>query len=218
MGILLVATALLLHACAKACPTWGQFCVAIFGSLPTTVGANVCPSEVHICPGETATLYWNVSEDVTKVTITSEFGTKYGPFTVRTGSQNVSPTVTTRYTLKAEGECSIEKTVTVNVVQGGEVIDLVARGNLEAGVWTVDVSPVTTSSQTIVSSIRTTPCATGSFWNKWNCKKTDLDFHTTLLEVTDTDAPANDISLVGSWEFTPKGGIYREVTACFKVT
>jgi hypothetical protein len=182
------------------------------------VGANVCPQEVHICPGETATLYWNVSEDVTKVTIISEFGTKYGPFTVRSGSQNVTPAVTTRYTMKAEGECTLEQTVTVNVVRGGEVIDLVARGDIEAGVWTVDVSPVTTSPHIIVSTIKTVACATGSFWNKWDCKKTDLDSHVTLLSVTEIDSPANDIPLVGSWEFTPRGGVFRDTTACFQVT
>ncbi|NSW75926.1 MAG: hypothetical protein HPY68_03970 [Candidatus Atribacteria bacterium] len=215
---LLVALLVMCHGCAKVCPTWGQFCVAVFGSISTPVGANVCPSEVHICPGETATLYWNVSEDVTKVTITSEFGSVYGPFTVRTGSQNVSPPVTTRYTMKAEGDCPLEKTVTVNVVRGGDIVDLIASGNMELGVWTVDVSPVTTSSSIIVSSIKTVTCSTGGFWNKWNCKKTDRDLTPHFLTVTDVDSPTNNIPLVGSWEFTPKEGDYWDSIACFKAT
>lgn len=222
LAVLLVTVFIVLlvmcHGCAKVCATWGQFCVAVFGSISTPAGANVCPSEVYICPGETATLYWSVSEDVTKVTITSEFGSVYGPFTVRTGSQNVSPPVTTRYTMKAEGDCSLEKTVTVHVVRGGDVVDLIASGNMELGVWTVDVSPVTTSSSIIVSSIKTVACLTGGFWNKWSCKKTDRDLTSHFLTVTDVDSPANDIPLVGSWEFTPKDGDYWDHIACFKAT
>ena len=48
-------------------------------------------------------------------------------------------------------------------------------------------------------------------------KKTDT-FSITYLDVTDVDTSANDIPLVGSWEFTPKDTSYQKDTACFLVT
>jgi hypothetical protein len=215
----LVGFAFLMNSCTpEVCTTWSRFCIATLIGAPSSNEINECPSEVLICPGETAVLYWNVSSDVTSIKITSEFGTTFGPFTATSGSQYVSPLVTTRYTLTAEGKCKSENTVTVHVVTGGETQTLLAKGSPETGVWVVDVSPVTTSTSIVVSLIKTLPCTDGSFWNKWGLKKTDIDSTVTFLDVTDVDTSANDIPLVGSWEFTPKDASYQKDTACFLVT
>ena len=215
----LVGFTFLMNSCTpEVCTTWSRFCVATLIGAPSPNEINECPSEVLICPGETAVLYWNVSSDVTSIKITSEFGTTFGPFTVTSGSQYVSPLVTTRYTLTAEGKCKTENIVTVHVVAGDETQTLLVKGSPETGVWVVDVSPVTTSTSIIVSLIKTLPCTDGSFWNKWGLKKTDLDSTVTFLDVTDIDTSANDIPLVESWEFTPKDTSYQKDTACFLVT
>ena len=215
----LVGFTFLMNSCTpEVCTTWARFCAATLIGAPSPNEINECPSEVLICPGETAVLYWNVSSDVTSIKITSEFGTSYGPFTALSGSQNVSPLATTDYTLTVEGNCNFEKKVTVHVVAGGETQTLIAKGSPETGVWVVDISPVTTSTSIIVNLIKTLPCTDGSFWNKWSLKKTDLDSTVTFLDVTDIETSANDIPLVGSWEFTPKDATYQKETACFSVT
>lgn len=97
-------------------------------------------------------------------------------------------------------------------------MNLIASGNMELGVWTVDVSPVTTSSSIIVSAIKAVACSTGGFWNKWNRKKTDRDLTSRVLTVTNVDLSANNTPLVGSWEFTSKEGGYWDSIVCFKAT
>ena len=61
----LVGFTFLMNSCTpEVCTTWSRFCVATLIGAPSPNEINECPSEVLICPGETAVLYWNVSSDV----------------------------------------------------------------------------------------------------------------------------------------------------------
>jgi hypothetical protein len=189
-----------------------QFCISL--EAPES---RHCPSEVWICPGDTATLYWTVTNDVTSAEIDHDIGSVDVP----SGSISVSPETDTTYKLTAHSDCdTASDTVNVWVTNPGDKRSLSAHPDYSRGIWYIDVDPRTTSPDIIITSITPISCGPGyAAWPEWACEKTDLDGRVWNFNILGRTSPG-DVPLVGSWVFAPldSGEYLPQSNACFEVT
>ncbi len=193
-----------------------KFCVST-SKAPLSSGLFDCPSEAWICPGDSAILYWDVSDDVSSAEITPDVGS----VSLWAGQVSVSPSVDTKYKLVAKGDCERQRSVTVRVIAPGRPRQLSATPNRETGVWSVKVSPQTTSPSIEITSIKTVPCGFGAgVVSPWICQKTDPDGFVRVFNVFAQATSPAAMPLVGLWEFIPDvpGTYVPNANACFEVT
>lgn len=170
--------------------------------------------EVWICPREKVGLFWESSNDVSSCDLKPGIGT-----VSLNGHMDVSPTSDTIYTITADGDCEVEDSVEVHVIEEGDEYKLIARPNYETGVWNVNIPKEICSPNIIITSIRPVSCTAGPVGNAWACQKIDIDGNTTYFDIIGRTSPG-DIPLAGDWTFVPivPGGYYPQSDACFIAT
>ncbi len=194
-----------------SCPTTVSLC--------GTVGASQCTKKqiVYIAPGDTVTLWWQSSADVQAARI------EPGKIAVPpNGSLAVNPTVTTTYSITADGACSREDSVLVVVFQKGDKFQLVAPYSPEKK-FGLEIPPEFCSPRLLADTIQSI-CNAGCFSDPkfantvhnvqcgptWGChgewsgmKKTPAA--TPVLFTTNPGVtPLGGIPLAGQWEFLPR--------------
>ena len=214
----LILLAVALSAC---CETDAVIAGSLSGDCQTT-------GDVYICPGESATLCWQSSEDVKTVSISS-IGT-----VSNSGTQLVTPSSTTTYKLSATGgECNITREITVFVVTDGMGIDINAPPNPNCECWETQI-PSDRCSQKIAVTSLSPMCAGGCYMHlieespqdpfenlvpddnvlqkqclggpclsAWDGKKKDIDGHLSFFSVRGSPVDIPDYPLAGSWQFRP---------------
>ena len=199
------------------CETSAQLCVSTLEGSP---GEGLCKHEVQICPGESVVLSWSVA-----YAESAEIDPDIGVISVGSSSQTVTPESDTTYTLQASGSadrmCKRTSKARVLVVSPGDEITLSAAPDLRLGIWTVVVAPETTSSNIMITSIKSTACGFGApVYPKWAVQKIDYDGTVHHFDVSEGPTSPGSFPLVGTWNFVPIiGGTYEpNANACFEVT
>lgn len=222
LGLTALFFILQLNGCTP-CYSFVNFCASTAEApfLTEWEAIDGCIKEVLICPGESAILYWNFSNDIQSVTITSSFGENLGTFTRNPGSITVNPLSSTTYLIKGnKGKCEPKETVNVTVITESFTWELYAKTS-DYSLWSVDVSPVAVSSSIMVQKIRSFNCSfvdIHNFWPNWNCSK--ISPESFSVPISNSDTNLNCPHLVGEWKFTLNGpgAIYQYDTACFLLT
>jgi len=165
-------------------------------------------TEIWICPGDEACLWWRVGGQVTQVTITPD-----GSTVSAADAKIVTPASTTTYKLHADGltddgnKCDKDAQVTVRVVRAGETIfNVTAQWSpFETCIWRFELPAALVGKSVVVQRMRHVKCDGGTFtWPEWAFTHTDPDGNPFADNVRlDTWADITDQPVAGVWRFSP---------------